>query len=81
LARAYPSVRPSVFCRWVVFLFATKLATERVVTDDYYTDGRVPSVRPSVIISPTAFIPDTDGISPSEKLFNGVVFLIKNIML
>jgi len=32
------------------FLFATELATKRVVTDDYYTDRRVPSVRPSVII-------------------------------
>jgi len=52
-----------------VVLFATK----GVVTDDYYTDGRVPSARPSIIISPTAFIPDTDGISPSVKLFNGVV--------
>ena len=47
--------------------------TKGVVTDDYYTDGRVPSARPSIIISPTAFIPDTDGISPSVKLFNGVV--------
>jgi hypothetical protein len=46
---------------------------ERGVTDDYYTDGRVLSVRPSVIISPTAFIPDTDGMSPSVILFNGVV--------
>jgi len=46
--------------------------TEIGVTDDYYTDGRVPSVRPSVIISPTEFIPVTDEISPSVKLFNGV---------
>jgi len=51
------------------FLFATELVTEREITDDYYTDGRVPSV----IISPTEFIPVTDGISPSVKLFNGVV--------
>jgi hypothetical protein len=35
------------------FLFATDLATERGITDDYYTDGRVLSVRPSVNISPT----------------------------
>jgi hypothetical protein len=63
--RAYPSVRPSVFCRWVVFLFMTELTMERGVTDDYYTDGHVPSVRPSVIISPMEFIPFTDGISPS----------------
>jgi hypothetical protein len=56
-----------------VFLFATELATEMGFTDDCYTDGRVPSVRPSRIISPTDFIPVTDGYSPSVKLFNGVV--------
>ena len=56
-----------------VFFFATDLATEMVVTNDWYTDGRVPSVRPSVIISPTDFIDGTDGISPSVKLVNGVV--------
>jgi hypothetical protein len=65
----YPSVRPSVD----FFLFATKLATKRGFTDDFYTDGRVSSVSSSVIISPTEFIPFTDGISPSVKLFNGVV--------
>ena len=42
-------------------------------TDDWYTDGRVPSVRPSVIISPTDFIVVTDRISPSVKLDNVVV--------
>jgi len=71
LARAYPSVRPSVFRRWVFFLFATDLATEMGVTDDCYTDGRVPSV----IISPTNFIAFTDGISPSVKLDNIVVIV------
>jgi hypothetical protein len=55
-----------------VFLFATDLATKMGVTDDWYTDGRVPSV----IISPTDFIPVTDGISPSIKLFNGVVSMV-----
>jgi hypothetical protein len=40
------------------FLFAIELATERGFTDDYYTDGRVPSV----IISPTKFI----FLSPTE---------------
>jgi hypothetical protein len=55
------------------FLFATELVTERGITDDYYTDGRVSSVRPSVIISPMEFIPVTDEIIPSVKLFNGVV--------
>ena len=72
----YPSVRPSVFRRWVFFLFATDLATEIGVTDDWYIDGRVPSVRPSGIISPTDFIPVIDVISPSVKLFNGVVVAI-----
>jgi hypothetical protein len=69
LARSYPSVRSSVFRRWVFFLFARDLATEMGFTDDWYTDGRVPSV----IISPTDFIAVTDGISPSVKLVNGVV--------
>jgi len=64
-----------------VFLFATDLSTEMGVTDDWYTDGRVPSMRPSVIISPTDFIPITDGISLSVKLFNGVVFKLKFILL
>jgi hypothetical protein len=70
--RAYPSVRSSVFRRWVVFLFATELATEQGFTDDYYTDERVLSISPSVIISPAKFIPFTDGISPSVKLFKTV---------
>jgi hypothetical protein len=48
LARVYPSVRRSVFRRWVFFLFATDLATEMGFTDDWYTDRRVPSVMPSV---------------------------------
>jgi hypothetical protein len=55
------------------FLFATELATERGITDNYYTDRRVPSGRPLVIISPTEFIPVTNGMSLSVKLFNGVV--------
>jgi len=73
LAHAYPSVRPSVFHRWVFFLFATDLATEIEVIDDWYTDRRVLSVRSSVIISPTDFILVTDGINPSVKLVNSVV--------
>ena len=57
------------------FLFATELATKRGVTNDYYTDRRVPLVKPSVIILPTECISFTDGISPSVKLFDGVVVL------
>jgi hypothetical protein len=62
-----------MFRWWVFFFFATDLATEMGVTDDCYTDGRVLSVKPSVIISPTDFIAITDGISPSVKLDNVVV--------
>ena len=43
-------------------------------TDDYYTDGRDPSVTPSVLFLPTEFIAVTDGISPSAKLYNVVVY-------
>jgi hypothetical protein len=61
--------------RWVVFLFVTELATEMGFTDDCYTDGRDPSVTPSVLLLPTECIDVTDGISPSAKLYNVVVFL------
>jgi len=62
------------FRRWVFFLFATELATEMGFTDDCYTDGRDPSVTPSVLLLPTECIDVTDGISPSAKLYNVVVF-------
>jgi len=61
------------FRRWVFFLFATELATEMGFTDDCYTDGRDPSVTPSVLLLPTECIDVTDGISPSAKLYNVVV--------
>jgi len=57
------------FHRWVVFLFATELATEMGFTDDCYTDER----DPSILFVPTDFIVVTDGISPSIKLDNVVV--------
>jgi len=63
------------FRRWVVFLFATELATEMGFTDDCYTDGRVLSVSPSVLFSPTDFIAVTNGINPSVKLDNVVVYI------
>jgi len=72
LARAYPSIRPSVCPSVGVFLFATELATEMGFTDDCYTDGRVPSVW----FSPTDVIAVTDGMSPSVKLDNFVVYII-----
>jgi len=42
-------------------------------TDDCYTDGRDPSVTPSVLLLPMDFIAVTDRISPSVKLDNVVV--------
>jgi hypothetical protein len=42
-------------------------------TDDWFTDGSLPSVNPSVLVSPTNFIAITDGINPSVKLDNVVV--------
>jgi hypothetical protein len=52
------------------FLFATELATEMGFTDDLFTDGSLPSV----LFSPTDFIAVTDGINPSVKLDNVVVY-------
>jgi len=57
-----------------VFLFATELATEMGFTDDCYTDGSLPSVNSSVLFSPTDFIAVTDGINPSVKLDNVVMY-------
>jgi len=57
----------------MVFLFATELATEMGFTDDWFTDGALLSVNPSVLFSLTDFIAVTDGINPSVKLDNVVV--------
>jgi len=46
-------------------------------TDDCYTDGRVPSVSPSILFLPTYFIAVTDGMNPSLKLDNIVGNIIK----
>jgi len=68
--RAYPSVIPvGVSVGEWFFLFATELATEMGFTDDWFTDGALPSV----VFSPTDFIAVTDGINPSVKLDNVVV--------
>ena len=52
------------------FLFATEMG----FTDDCFTDGSLPSVSLSVLFSPTDFIVVTDGINPSVKLDNVVVY-------
>jgi hypothetical protein len=61
------------------FLFATELATEMGFTDDWFTDGSLPSVNPSVLFSPTDLIAVTDGINPSVKLDNVVVVCVLNL--
>jgi hypothetical protein len=76
----YPSVKFSLeffLARFAVcntvgvwfFYFPTELATECEITDDHYSDGRIPSVK----ILPTVCVPHTDEMNPSVKLFNGVV--------
>jgi len=58
----------------VFFLFPTESVTEQGITDDHYSDGQIPSVRQSVKMLPMNCVPYTDGINPSVKQFNGVVF-------
>jgi len=70
LARVSVCITVGVSVGGWFFLFATDLATEMGFTDDCFTDGRVPSV----LFSPTDFIAVTDGINPSVKLDNVVVF-------
>jgi hypothetical protein len=71
--RASSSIRPLMFRRWLVFLFPTESATEWEIADDQHSDGRILLVRSSVIMLPMDFMPYTDGINLSEKLFNGVM--------
>jgi hypothetical protein len=52
-------------CLAVFFLFPTQLATEWEITDNQYSDGRIPSVRPSVKLLPTTCMPCTDGMNES----------------
>jgi len=56
------------------FFFSTEVATERGITDDQYSNRRILSVMPSVKMLPTNVLSYTDGMNPSVKLFNGVVF-------
>jgi hypothetical protein len=44
-----------------------------IITDAHDADGINPSEIPSVIILPMVFVPYTDGMNPSAKLYNGVV--------
>jgi hypothetical protein len=77
----YPSVnlaRISVCNAIVIFVGIVFFITDRngdgiIITDAHDADGINPSEIPSVIILPTGFVPYTDGINPSAKLYNGIV--------
>jgi len=69
LARVSVCITVSISVGGWFFLFATEMG----FTDDWFTDGALPSVNPSVLFSPTDFIAVTDGINPSVKLDNVVV--------
>ena len=70
--RADPSVIPSAFL--LVCFFITDRNGDGIrITDAHNSDGINPSEILSVIILPTVFVPYTDGINPSVKLYNGVV--------
>jgi hypothetical protein len=74
------NLRSSPICKTIgvwFFLFPTKGAMERGITDDQYSDRRIMSVMLSVKMLPMSFLSYTDGINPSVKLFNGVVSITK----
>ena len=48
----------------------TDAAMEMGITDDYYSERRIPSEK----FLPINCVSYTDEINPSVKLFNGVVF-------
>jgi len=64
--RADPSVIPSAFLL-VFFLLPTEMVTELELPT------LITPMILSVRILPTVFVPYTDGINPSVKLYNGVV--------
>jgi hypothetical protein len=64
-----PSSFPSV-----LFFFITDRSGDGIIITDAHDADRInPSEIPSVIILPMGFVPYTDGINPSAKLYNGVV--------
>jgi len=69
LARVSVCITVGVSVGGWFFLFATEMR----FIDDWFTDGALSSVKPSVLFSPTDFIAVTDGINPSVKLDNVVV--------
>jgi len=55
------------------FLFLIELATKRGITDDQYSDGRIPLVVPSIKMLPMNCVSYTDRMHPLVKLFNSIV--------
>ena len=73
LARAYPSVRPSVFRRWVFFFICDRLNDGNGIYRRLVYQRTVSVGEASVFFSPTNFIAVTDGISSSIKLDNASI--------
>jgi hypothetical protein len=67
-----PSVKPLVF-----FFLPTNLPIEMGITNDQYSNKRIPSIRPSAKTLPTNCVSYTDGSNLSVKLFNGVVINVE----
>jgi hypothetical protein len=66
---------PSSFPSVLFFFITDKNGDGIIITDAHDADGMKPSEIPSVIILPTVFVPYTDGMNPSAKLYNGVVYV------
>jgi hypothetical protein len=64
------------FVRPLMFFFPTEVATKIEITNDQYSNRRIPSVMLSVKNFPMNCVSYTDGINPSVKLFNGVVGIL-----
>jgi hypothetical protein len=60
-----------------VFFLPTDSPTEMGITNDQYSDKRIPSIRPSAKTLPTNCVSYTDGSNLSVKLFNGVVINVE----
>jgi hypothetical protein len=59
----------------IVFFITDRNGDGIIITDAHDSDGINPSEIPSVRILTTGFVPYTDGMYPSAKLYNGVVLV------
>ena len=79
LPTEYPSVitliLPTDIPAELFFFITDRNGDGIIITDAHDSDGINPSKIPSVRILPTGFVPYTDGMYPSAKLYNGVVLV------